>query len=55
MNLKIHHHRGGVHQTHTMAVSEIGYELRNRRAVVQEGVQSTGALFVYPPETQATE
>ena len=55
MNLKIHHHRGGVHHNHKMAVLEIRYDFRNRRAVVQEGVLSTGALFVDPPETQATE
>ena len=38
-----------------MAVLEIRYELRNRRALVQGRVQIIGALFVYPPETQATE
>ena len=54
MNLKILC-PGRVHQNHKMAVLEIRYELRNRRAIVQEGVQSSGALFVYLSETQATE
>ena len=40
MNLKILC-PGRVHQTHKMAVLEIRYELRNRRAIVQEGVQSS--------------